>query len=268
MTACLAGLLADLCAARCCLTVPPGCRACGLVCVLRDQAATAAKLEAETKRLERQDELERQRAAERLRMEEESHARREEKRLEAEMKLQQGSIEAQKEVAIARAQAEMEGKIRQERENEDIAIRRMQLQAEQEKSKVCGWWRWLDPSRAALTAFGVALRSQMREAIEVALAGIGAGFQAFLASGQVVEVVGIIFAVFLSLYIAREGVRFIIGEVQRRIGQPSLVRESSHSNRGWICFRCCRKSKVDAFTDVVMSAKLETRITKMATSTR
>ena len=67
------------------------------------------------------------------------------------MKLQQGSIEAQKEVAIARAQAEMEGKIRQERENEDIAIRRMQLQAEQEKSKVRGWWRWLDPSRAALT---------------------------------------------------------------------------------------------------------------------
>ena len=149
MTACLAGLLADLCAAL--LSHRPSWLSRVWTCVLRDQAATAAKLEAETKRLERQDELERQRAAERLRMEEESHARREEKRLEAEMKLQQGSIEAQKEVAIARAQAEMEGKIRQERENEDIAIRRMQLQAEQEKSKVCGWWRWLDPSRAALT---------------------------------------------------------------------------------------------------------------------
>jgi len=110
---------------------------------------------------------------------------------------------------------------------------------------------------------------QMREAIQVALAGIGAGFQAFLSSGQVVQAIVALFAVFVLYYLAREGMRFLIGEIQRRIGQPSLVRESSRSSRGCCSLRkLCRGKKKSAFNDVIMNPKLQERIRRMATSTR
>ena len=106
----------------------------------------------------------------------------------------------------------------------------------------------------------------MREAIQVALAGVGAGFKAFMASGQVLRVLGVLFTIFLSLYIAREGVRFIVSEVQRRIGQPSLVRESSQSERGWICCRlCCAPKKRGACLAAVCAPAVPWRVRQAST---
>lgn len=127
---------------------------------------------------------------------------------------------------------------------------------------------------ALCVPFCVAL--QYREAIEAALQGIGSGIKSFLASGQVFNALGLLFAAALGIYVAREGVKFLIAEVQRRIGQPSLVRETSQ--RGTCasfgaCMRravCCGRgaTKGGAFGDVVLPKTLTDQIDKLALSTR
>lgn len=226
--------------------------------------------------LNKQDELARKRDADRIEQEAEIARLREGARLSAEMQILEARKEFDKDVADAKARIDMEGRIREARENEDVHVRAAAAAAEAERAKILA-------------------------AVTTALTGIGEGFKA-LVTVYLQETVTGIALVAASIYAAREGFTFARLEVQRILGQPVLVRETSRKSGlfawiqgvvdaltcgalssfvslltvAWSALRPARKAVVsgaepsaaDPFADVIMAPDLEIHVRTLAHATR
>ncbi|CAE7890514.1 atad3 [Symbiodinium sp. KB8] len=164
------------------------------------------------KRLEEEHQKSRQRMEERIQRETEEMARRdairtqEEERRQRELrKTEEHRAMLERENMRARAIAEAEGRIKEQRENEDLFTRRLRVQGEERRREVVeGITTFFDSLGSSLSAF-VSDRSKVYTTI-AGLTGLAAG-------------------VFAMRETARVTGRFI----ERRLGTPSLVRETSRS---------------------------------------
>ena len=136
-----------------------------------------------------------------------------------------------------------------QRETEDVATRKMLAQSRADQEK------WL-------------------AAIALTLSQLGSGAQT-LVQDYLVEVVTAVVGVALGTYASREFVTLVRSEVQRRLSQPKLVRETSR--QGYFsglaasvmaAIPGCKRKDVDGFTDVVLQPQLEKSLRVLAVSSR
>lgn len=167
------------------------------------------------KRLGSEHEMQRQRNAELVKMQEDSSGRREAERLRIEQQIQaerraaeQYAADLQKQVQKEKALAEAQGRILEARENEDLHRREAAQRYEAELKRAV-------------------------ESINAVMGHVGAGVVALLSDGnRLAAAVGGATALFLGLYGAREGTRVFGKAVERWLGTPQLVRETSRA-RWW-----------------------------------
>jgi len=168
------------------------------------------------KRAEAEHELERQRNAEVVAMGEESEKRKAAERRREELAIQterratdKYRSDLEKENLRVKALAEAEGRIQEGRANEDVRRRELLLKAEEERKK----------------------------AVEVAsawLSGLGkAGRELLSDRDKLAALVGGVAALALGVYSAREGTRVAGKALDRWMGTPSLVRETSRRRFGF-----------------------------------
>ncbi len=134
-----------------------------------------------------------------------------------------------------------------QRETEDVATRKLLAQAKADQEK------WL-------------------AAISLALTQLGAGAQSLM-QDHLVEVVGAVVCIALGTYASREAVTLIRSEIQRRLSQPKLVRETSRqgllsSTLSWLVGLCRRGGLKDGFGDVVLEPTLDKALRVLAVSSR
>jgi hypothetical protein len=134
-----------------------------------------------------------------------------------------------------------------QRETEDVATRKLIAQSKADQEK------WL-------------------AAITLALSQLGAGAQTLL-THHLQEVVAAVVCVALGTYASREAVTLIRSEIQRRLSQPKLVRETSRqgllsSVLSSITGLCCRRGPVDGFADVVLEPTLSAALRVLSVSSR
>ena len=168
------------------------------------------------KRYQSEHEATRQRNAEMVKMQEEASQRQESLRRQTEEQIQQSrretdrqKAEHERELIRAKSIAEAEGRIAENRANEDVIRRQMLARVEAETSKAM---------------------SLLKEGMELA----GRGFNALLADQtRGAALVGGITALAVGIYGAREGSRFGFRMLEKYVGQPSLVRETSRNVYGF-----------------------------------
>ena len=135
----------------------------------------------------------------------------------------------------------------QQRETEDVATRKLIAQSKADQEK------WL-------------------AAISLALNQVGAGAQALMRD-HLKEVVGAVVCIALGIYASREAVTLIRSEIQRRLSQPKLVRETSRVGlvsslwQGLLSL-CKRGGAPDGFADVVLEPTLDKALRVLAVSSR
>ena len=106
-------------------------------------------------------------------------------------------------VAIAKAKAEADGKMKQERENEDIKTRLQKSEAESQ-------------------------RKQVLDAINLIFVRMTEGGKELLSDPErVLRALGTIILLAAGVYFVRECSKVVAREIERRLGKPSLVRETS-----------------------------------------
>jgi ATPase family AAA domain-containing protein 3A/B len=206
------------------------------------------------KRYNAEHEATRQRNAEMVQMQEEASRRQETARRQTEESIQQSrretdrrKAEHERELIRAKSISDAEGRIAENRANEDVIRRQMIAKVEAETGK----------AMALLREFS---------------SFVGGGFDALLTDEKRgVALVGGLTALAVGVYGAREGARMGFRVLERYLGQPSLVRETSRNVYG---FRPSAAQAVGAkdggagvLGDVVLDAKLETRVRSLATAT-
>lgn len=203
------------------------------------------------KRMATEHEQRRQRNAEMVKLQEEGIERQEAMKRATEEKIQRERreteryrAELERENLRAKAIAEAEGRIAENRKNEDVIRRQMIAKVTAETDKAV-------------------------KLVQETLGLIGGGFNAILADQQRMAMfVGSVTALAAGVYASREGARFGFRQLEKYLGQPSLIRETS---RGafW-------KPKAAAATgeqpaailgDVVLGDKLQERVQRLAVST-
>jgi ATPase family AAA domain-containing protein 3A/B len=162
------------------------------------------------KRMAAQHELERQRNAELVQLQEQSSAAREQERLRVEQQIQAErraadghQAELQKQVEREKALAEAEGRIKENRENEDVNRRAALLRYQEETKKA------VESINAVFGHLGTAARDLLADREKAAAVVVGAT------------------ALALGVYGARESARVGGRVVDRWLGTPKLVRETS-----------------------------------------
>eukprot|EP00946_MAST-07B_sp_MAST-7B-sp1_P005034 g5034.t1 len=128
-------------------------------------------------------------------------------RQRAAAELEKANVEI--EVAIAKAKAEADGKTRQERENEDVRLR-----LEMEKGK--------------------AQRKRLLDAINLIFSRIADGGRDLLSNPErLVRTLAAVVLLAAGVYFVREFSKVVASEIGRRLGKPSLIRDTSrlHSSR-------------------------------------
>jgi ATPase family AAA domain-containing protein 3A/B len=162
------------------------------------------------KRMAAQHELERQRNAELVQMQEQSSAAREQERLRVEQQIQAErraadghAAELQKQVEREKALAEAEGRIKENRDNEDVNRRAALLRYQEETKKA------VESINAVFGHLGNAARDVLADKEKAAALVVGAT------------------ALALGVYGARESARVGGRVVDRWLGTPKLVRETS-----------------------------------------
>ena len=208
------------------------------------------------KRYNAEHEATRQRNAEMVQMQEEASRRQETARRQTEESIQQSrretdrrKAEHERELIRAKSISDAEGRIAENRANEDVIRRQMIAKVEAETGKAMALLR-------ELSSF------------------VGGGFDALLTDEKRgAALVGGLTALAVGVYGAREGARMGFRVLERYLGQPSLVRETSRNVYG---FRPSAAKAVGAkkkdgqngvLGDVVLDAKLETRVRSLATAT-
>ena len=168
------------------------------------------------KRYQSEHEQTRQRNAEMVRMQEEASQRQESLRRQTEESIQRSrretdrqKAEHEREIVRAKSIAEAEGRIAENRANEDVIRRQMLARVEAETDKAM---------------------ALLKEAV----GAVGSGFNALLADEKRgAALVAGVTAIAAGVYGAREGSRVGFRALERYLGQPSLVRETSRNVLGF-----------------------------------
>ncbi|CAL9756406.1 unnamed protein product, partial [Musa acuminata subsp. burmannicoides] len=209
-------------------------------------------------------ESQRARNQELVKMQEESSIRQEQIRRATEEQIQaqrrqteREKAELERETIRVRALAEAEGRAHEAKLAEDVNRRMLIERANAEREK------WIS-------------------AINTTFEHIGGGLRAILTDqNKLVIAVGGVTAVAAGIYTTREGARVLWGYVDRILGQPSLIRESSRGKYPWSGFFSRMVSsasnkmtkgndagkKVTGFGDVILNPSLQKRIEQLASAT-
>ena len=193
------------------------------------------------RQLKAQDAAARARDADKLAKEQAAAAAAEATRVAAEKEIADHKAGINLELEKARTKLEVEGRIRAERENEDVALRKAEAEAKAARE------RWIAAIRAVADEAQAAL-SKLREPANAAAATGG------------------LFGMVAAAYLGRALVQVLTAALQRWLGKPVLVRESSRSS--WACsWSCCSRARAANWNDVVLHPKLATAIARLRRST-
>lgn len=214
------------------------------------------------KRMQAENEHQRARNQELVKMQEESGMRQEAARRATEEQIQaqrrqteREKAEIERETIRVRAMAEAEGRAHEAKLAEDVNRRILVDRANAEREK------WI-------------------AAINTTFEHIGGGFRAILTDqNKLVVAVGGVTALAAGIYTTREGARVVWSYVDRILGQPSLIRESSRGKYPWSGFFSRAMSSLKGanggsatksekgFGDVILHPSLEKRIQQLANAT-
>ncbi|KAM7273187.1 hypothetical protein ACFE04_027851 [Oxalis oulophora] len=217
------------------------------------------------KRLQAENEHQRARNQELVKMQEESSIRQEQARRATEEQIQaqrrqteKEKAEIERETIRVKAMAEAEGRAHEAKLAEDINRRQLIDRANAEREK------WV-------------------AAINTTFEHIGGGLRAILTDqNKMVVAVGGVTALAAGVYTTREGAKVIWGYVDRILGQPSLIRESSRGKYPWSgvfsrgmssLSRTAEKGNVNTsgngngFGDVILHPSLQKRVVQLASAT-
>lgn len=148
----------------------------------------------------------------------------------------------------ARALAEAEGRIREKRENEDVFLRQ-------------------------IAAKGEEARKHTREGIETFFRSLGDSLASFVTDkSKLTTTVISLTALAAGIYSTREGARLVGRFIERRLGTPSLVRETSktaaHFSLANTVKRIVGMQKDEGFKDVVLYSDMDARVNQLCVSSR
>ncbi|MED6151916.1 hypothetical protein PIB30_086907 [Stylosanthes scabra] len=213
------------------------------------------------KRMQAENEYQRTRNQELVKLQEESSIRQEQARRATEEQIQaqrrqteREKAEIERETIRVRAMAEAEGRAHEAKLAEEVNRRMLVDRANAEREK------WV-------------------AAINTTFEHIGGGLKAILTDqNKLVVAVGGVTALAAGVYTTREGARVIWGYVDRILGQPSLIRESSRGKYPWsgvfsramssLSRRSDATSKNgNGFGDVILHPSLNKRIEQLASAT-
>ena len=161
-------------------------------------------------RIDYENEKVRERDEETTKLKEASEARQEALRRETEEALirQRAAAELEKanveiEIAIAKAKAEAEGQIKRERDNEDIKLRLQKSESD-------------------------AQRRQVLDSINLIFVRIADGGRDIVSDPErLLRLLGAVILLAAGVYFVREFSKVVAREIERRLGKPSLVRDTS-----------------------------------------
>ncbi|KAL5834632.1 hypothetical protein ACOSQ4_014129 [Xanthoceras sorbifolium] len=208
------------------------------------------------KRMQAENEYQRARNQELVKLQEESSVRQEQARRATEEQIQaqrrqteREKAEIERETIRVRAMAEAEGRAHEAKLAEDVNRRILIDRANAEREK------WI-------------------AAINTTFDHIGGGLRAILTDqNKLVVAVGGVTALAAGVYTTREGARVIWGYVDRILGQPSLIRESSRGKYPWSGLFSRGSDKGSAskngngFGDVILHPSLQKRIEQLSGAT-
>lgn len=149
----------------------------------------------------------------------------------------------------SRIAAESKGRIEELRQNQDIHEKHLRVKGELDRVRV-------------------------KEAINTTFENLGQGLSSFLADRQrLTTTVATLTALAAGIYFTREGMRVAGRLVEKRLGTPSLVRETSrtvghYALRTRISRAMGFLQESEGFADVVLPSELNTRITRTVKATR
>ncbi|KAK9075282.1 hypothetical protein SSX86_003605 [Deinandra increscens subsp. villosa] len=212
------------------------------------------------KRMQTENEHHRTRNQELVKMQEESSVRQEQARRATEEQIQaqkrqteREKAEIERETIKVRALAEAEGRAHEAKLAEDVNKRMLIERANAEREK------WVS-------------------AINTTFEHIGGGLRTILTDqNKLVVAVGGVTALAAGIYTTREGARVVWSYVDRILGQPSLIRESSRGRYPWSGFFSRGLSTLsnsgqngpngNAFGEVILNPSLQKRIQQLAGAT-
>ncbi|XP_022148618.1 ATPase family AAA domain-containing protein 3 isoform X2 [Momordica charantia] len=215
------------------------------------------------KRMQAENEYHRARNQELVKLQEESSIRQEQARRATEEQIQaqrrqteREKAEIERETIRVRAMAEAEGRAHEAKLAEEVNRRMLVDRANAEREK------WI-------------------AAINTTFDHIGGGLKAILTDqNKLVVAVGGITALAAGIYTTREGAKVIWSYVDRILGQPSLIRESSRGKYPWSGLFSRAMSTVsrgsdkgsssksgNGFGDVILHPSLQKRIEQLANAT-
>ena len=208
------------------------------------------------KRMMAEHELQRQRNSETVKLNEEAHARQESQRLTIERQIQAERRSAEsyaadlkKQVEREKAIAEAEGRIKENRENEDVNRRAAILRYQEETKKAI-------------------------ESINAIFGNLGnASLELLSDRTKLLTLVGGVTGLFLGVFGAREATRVIGRTIDRWLGTPRLVRETSRFNiwdfKTWGQSSLRSKSFDEVkrdFSDIILPTQLHNNVRLLASS--
>ncbi|GFP94276.1 ATPase family aaa domain-containing protein 3 [Phtheirospermum japonicum] len=206
------------------------------------------------KRMQAENEHHRTRNHELVKMQEESAMRQEAARRETEEQIQEArrkteraKAENERENLKYQAIAEAEGRAHEAKLAEEVNKRLLVERVNAEREK------WV-------------------AAINATFDHIGGGLRAILTDqNKMIVAVGGVTALAAGVYTTREGARVIWSYVDRILGQPSLIRESSRGKYPWSGLfsraRSYGSKKGNGFGDVILHPSLQKRIQQLANAT-
>ncbi|KAH7659056.1 ATPase family AAA domain-containing protein 3A/B protein [Dioscorea alata] len=237
--------------------------------LVQQQAQTKSQMaryedELARKRMQADHESQRARNQELVKMQEESAIRQEQTRRATEEQIQaqrrqteREKAEIERETIRVKALAEAEGRAHEAKLAEDVNRRMLIERANAEREK------WIS-------------------AINTTFEHVGGGLRAILTDqNKLVVAVGGLTALAAGIYTTREGAKVVWGYVDRILGQPSLIRESSRGKYPWSGFLSRASSSVlkkktetngpgkkgNGFGDVILNPSLQKRIQQLAGAT-
>lgn len=149
----------------------------------------------------------------------------------------------------ARAVAEAEGRIKEQRENEEIHQRQLKVRLTEERQTK------IDSINAYFRHLGEAANSFLTQPSKIGAAALAVS------------------AVFLGIWGTREGVRVVGRAIEKRIGTPPLVRDTSRlTNHFALRKRLARavglggEEEGYSFSDVILRREISDRISRLSTS--
>ncbi|GBG60230.1 hypothetical protein CBR_g3473 [Chara braunii] len=210
---------------------------------MQQQAQTKAQLaryedELARKRMQADHEAQRARNAELVKMQEESAQKQEAIRRMTEEQIQQQrratereKAELERETLRMKAMADAEARAHEARLSEDINRRRLIEKANLEKDK------WIAAINTTFSHIGGGVKDLLtdRDKLVVTVAGGTA-----LAAG---------------IYTTREGARVVWGYIERILGQPSLIRESSRGKFPWSGLKRAKSGTSSLMTEAATSTE-------------